>query len=452
MTIKRFLYKAYCLFYAVANWRKRRFTPTGLLVLSIIFVSAGLGLDTRQNTIYQVFTFSLPLLLVSMLFSLFFRARFSVARKLPKFAMVGEPLTYSITIHNQTSKKQKGLTLNENLGDLRPSFEEFIRAREPGEENRNAWDRNVIYHRWLWLIYQNRKASAKEHPLPVLPPNGKEQVKVDILPLHRGYLELPGVTVSRPDPLGLFKSCVSVSNYQRVLILPKRYTLPHLDLPGTRMHHPGGVALASSVGNSDEFVSLRDYRPGDPMRQIHWKSWAKSGKLIIKNFQDEFFVRHGLILDTFQEKPHSKVFEEAVSLAASFVSTIQTHESLLDLMFVGTEAYCFSSGRGVSHADKMMEILACVTPCQDKPFSALLPMLINHASLLSGCICILLSWDEERKEMIQTLKSLEVPLVVIVIADQNEPDTVYDTEAMKEDIHNFHILSADSMEKGLAGL
>jgi uncharacterized protein (DUF58 family) len=218
------------------------------------------------------------------------------------------------------------------------------------------------------------------------------------------------------------------------------------------MHYPGGVALASSVGNSDEFVSLRDYRPGDPMRQIHWKSWAKSGKLIIKNFQDEYFVRHGLILDTFQERPHSRIFEEAVSLAASFVSTIQTHESLLDLMFVGTEAYCFSSGRGISHADKMMEILACVEPCHNKPFSALLPMLMAHASFLSGCICILLSWDEERKEMIKTLKSLKVPLVVLVITDQTEADTVYDTDCMKEDQHNFHVLSAGSMEKGLAGL
>ena len=57
--------------------------------------------------------------------------------------------------------------------------------------------------------------------------------------------------------------------------------------------------MASSVGESEEFVSLRDYRRGDPMRHIHWKSWAKTGKPIVKEFQDEFFVRHALILDTF---------------------------------------------------------------------------------------------------------------------------------------------------------
>ncbi len=458
--MKRFLYKAYCFFYAAANWRKRRFTHAGVLVLVILAVSAGLGMDTKQSTIYQVFTFVLPLLVVSMVCSYFFRARFSVTRKLPEFATVGETLTYSVEIRNQTAKKQKGLYFNENLEDSRPSFDEFIRAREPGEEKRNAWDRNVMYHRWMWLIYKNLKATVREHPIPALSPNGKGHASVDVVPLHRGYLELTGITVSRPDPLGLFKSFFTVSNHQRILVLPKRYSLSQLNLPGTRKHHPGGVALASSIGNSDEFVSLRDYRPGDPMRQIHWKSWAKAGKLIIKEFQDEFFVRHALILDTFQERPHSRIFEEAVSVAASFVSTIQTHESLLDLMFVGSRAYCFSLGRGLSHADKMMEILACVQPCHNKPFSDLLPMLINHAPLLSGCVCILLSWDEERKKMIKTLKSFNVPLVVIVVTDDAGPgsgpdpgyDKIQDAGPMKGDQRNFHILTADNMEEGLTGL
>lgn len=454
--MKRFLYKAYCFFYAAANWRKRRFTRAGVLVLVILAISAGLGLDTSQSTIYQVFAFVLPLLAVSMVCSVFFRARFTVTRKLPKFATVGETLTYSIEIHNRTAKKQKGLYFNENLEDSRPSFDEFIRAREPGEEKRNAWDRNVMYHRWMWLIYRDLKATVKEHPVPALSPNGKGHANVDVIPLHRGYLELTGFTVFRPDPLGLFKSFFTVLNHQRILVLPKRYTLPKVNLPGMRKHHPGGVALASSIGNSDEFVSLRDYRPGDSMRQIHWKSWAKAGKLIIKEFQDEFFVRHALILDTFQQRPHSRIFEEAVSVAASFVSDMQTHESLLDLMFMGTRAYCFSSGRGLSNTDRMMEVLACVQHCNHKPFSDLLPMLINHAPLLSGCVCILLSWDEERKKMIKTLQSLNVPLVVIVISDDAGPGSGQgqdqDTGHMKGDQKNFHVLTVDNIEEGLAGL
>ena len=448
--MRYFFYTSYRLFDGISSWRKQRFTPAGLLVLALLAISAGLGMNPWRSTVYQVFALAVPLLAVALLFSLFFRVRISVKRRLPKFALAGDPLTYSLWVHNHSAKQQKGLLLNEQFGDPRPSFDEFIRAREPEEDSRNAWDRRTMVYRWMWLVARNRQAKGKEQLLPTLAPYGKEKVRVEILPLHRGYLELTGITVSRPDPFGLFKACRFFPCYQRVLVLPKRYRLPQVDLPGSRRHQPGGVSLASSVGNSDEFVSLREYRSGDPLRRIHWKSWAKTGKLIVKNYQDEFFVRHGLVMDTFQEQPHSRAFEEAVSLAASFVSTVESQESLLDLMFVGNKAYCFSSGRGVSHTDSMMEILACVQPCHDRPFSELSSLLINHASRLSGCICILLSWDEERREMVRKLRGIGVPLKIIVVTEQ--VDTVKDAGPMLRDQEDFHVLTAGEMEEGVAGL
>ena len=82
--------------------------------------------------------------------------------------------------------------------------------------------------------------------------------------------------------------------------------------------------MAANIGHSDEFVSLRDYRRGDPVRHIHWRSWAKTGMPIVKEFEDEFFVRHALVLDTFSDEPHSELLEEAVSVAASFACSVLT--------------------------------------------------------------------------------------------------------------------------------
>ena len=48
-----------------------------------------------------------------------------------------------------------------------------------------------------------------------------------------------------------------------------------------------------------------------------------------------FSCGHALVLDTFTDEPHSEIFEEAVSVAASFACTVLTQESLLDLLFVG---------------------------------------------------------------------------------------------------------------------
>src|SRR5688572_3988237 len=132
------------------------------------------------------------------------------------------------------------------------------------------------------------------------------------------------------------------------------------------------------------------------MRRIHWRSWAKAGRPVVKEFQDEFFVRHALILDTFIEPDNTAAFEEAVSVAASFACTIDTQESLLDLLFIGPQAFCFTIGRGVAHTDQMLEILASVAPSPEKPFTALDQLVVEHASSVSGCICVFLKWDESR--------------------------------------------------------
>ena len=122
--------------------------------------------------------------------------------------------------------------------------------------------------------------------------------------------------MARTDPFGLFRAFTKFQAPETVLILPKRYPLPPIILPGTTRFQQGGVALALNVGQSDEFVLLREYRRDDPIRRIHWRSWARIGKPIVREFEDEFFSRYALVLDTFSDEPYSEPFEEAVSVAS----------------------------------------------------------------------------------------------------------------------------------------
>jgi uncharacterized protein (DUF58 family) len=236
---------------------------------------------------------------------------------------------------------------------------------------------------------------------------------------------------------------------QSVLILPKRYSLPDFDLPGSMKYQAGGVALASSVGESEEFVSLREYRPGDALRRMHWKSFAKLGKPIVKEFQDEFFVRHALVLDTFGGAADEEVFEEAVSVAASLAYTVQNQDSLLDLMFVGLQAYCFTYGRGVAELDHVLEVLASVHVGEEKDFDALESLILSHATNLSGCICVFISWDEPRQKLAARLMSRGVPLQVFVVTRDDQPLPLGPMAAQPE---NFHVLPAGQIAEKLAAL
>jgi uncharacterized protein (DUF58 family) len=259
------------------------------------------------------------------------------------------------------------------------------------------------------------------------------------------------VTLARPDPLGLFRALSGVSLPQTMLILPKRYPLPPIALPGVTKYQEGGVAFASNVGQSEEFVALRDYRRGDPLRHVHWRSWAKAGKPIVKEFEDEFFVRHALVLDTFIDDPRSELFEEAVSVAASFACTVLTQESLLDLLFIGPQAYRFTAGRGLAHTNQMLEILASVRACGDRPFRTLETLVLDHAAAVSGCICVLLAWDEARQNLVKKLNALNVPVRVLVITEPGRSPAL-DPGPMRNEPDRFHVLENGQIGQGLARL
>ena len=417
--IRRLYYRSCWLTTSIKYWLERKFTLAGLLVVAGLILTAVRG-DSNLTVGYQAFTFLFCLLFFSFALSLLASIRFSAQRNLPRVAAVGVPIHYSITLRNLKRRRLSNLTLFENLADPRPSYQTFIETVEPLEHLRNVYDRATGFYRWLYLVEQNRTCQILPVKVPEFPPMGSVMVETSFTPLKRGVARFKGLTLGCPDPFGIVHKLVSVKLEQSVLIIPKRYMIPPLALPGIVKYQAGGVALASSVGESEEFVALRDYRPGDPLRHIHWKSWAKTGKPIVKEYQDEFFVRHALILDTFGDATLSPHFEEAVSVAASFACTLQDQDSLLDLLFVGPKAYCFTIGRGLAHTDQMLEILATVSLCQSESFSALHQLVIDHGTNVSGCVCIFMKWDDERQQLVRYLQTLNVPVLVLVIVRDGE--------------------------------
>jgi len=440
------IYRGYRFISWSTYWTKRRYTVAGQAMLGGVMVAMISGLDVENAVGYQAFTLLLALLLIAMVFSLRFRAAFKVERVLPRVATAEQPFTYRVLVRNLSTKAQSGISLIEDLVDPRPAFREWRDYKL--DENRNSRP---------FRLYQGRLRSpfkhvtVKEADLPSLPPEQSGETLVEMTPWRRGIVRFEGVTFARPDPFGLYRALRKAALPQTILVLPKRYPLPPIALPGSLKYQQGGVAMASNIGQSDEFVSLREYRRGDPPRHIHWRSWAKVGKPIVKEFEDEFFVRHALVLDTFTSRPQSELFEEAVSVAASFACTVLTQESLLDLLFVGAEAYCFTAGRGLAHADQMLEILGSVQPCYQQPFATLERAVLEHANVVSGCICVLLEWDELRQRFVEKLKMLGLPVLVMVVRPAGESGPL-DPGPLADSPGSLHSLEVGRIEQQLATL
>lgn len=441
--LRKLVYRGIWRWFSVRAWIRRRFTRAGLAVVGGLLVSAILGVDTEQTIAYQAFGLLFGLLAVALGLSWGFRGRFAVERVLPRFGTVGHPLRYRVTVKNLGRKAQAGLELIEELEGTLPAFEEFVAAQRAEEKRLRSFSIASAARRRGF-----QTTSVKDLALPVLAPCQAADLPGELTPLRRGVLRFKGVTLARSDPLGLFRSLAGVVLPDSLLVLPRRYHLPPVALPGSEKYQQGGVAMAAAVGESEEFISLRDYRQGDPLRHMHWRSWAKVGKPIIKEFQDEFFVRHALILDTFTDDPRSELFEEAVSVAASFACALQTQESLLDLMFVGPRAYCFTGGRGLAHTDQMLEILASVGVCRHEPFTALETLVLDHLSLVSGCVCVLIAWDEPRRQFIKRLRAMGVPLLVLVLAEPGLAAPL-DPGPLRDEPASFHVLPVDAVAEAL---
>ena len=398
---------SYRIFSAVSGtwfWMTRRFTGAGFLVLGTLVTAGALGVDTNQTLAYQIFTFLFALIAAAMLAALFARPGFQVARSLPRVITAGQVFDYRVLVRNLGARPADGLVLLEDLADPRPAFSEYRSALK-----------FPTYRGWWRLAMRNQVAHIDDTALPALAPRAETEVQVRGIAYRRGMLLLTGATVARADPLGLMRSLARVALPDKVVVLPRRYTLPHFLLPGARRYQHGGVALASSVGESEEFMSLRDYRPGDPLQRIHWKSYARSGKPVVKEYQDEFFERHALVLDTFTGRDGTR-FEEAVSRAASFACTLDTQESLLDLMFVGSESFCYTAGRGQLQQGSLLEILAGVRAAAGEPFRRLHDAVLARRAALSGCILILLAWDDARQSLVRALQQSGVPLKVLLVS------------------------------------
>jgi uncharacterized protein (DUF58 family) len=341
---------------------------------------------------------------------------------------VGVPFQYNVAVLNLSAKPQTGLQLRELIVNPYPSLQDFIRLSTPAPKQPKrplTQPPRRVYSSWFRYVAQQRKGITQAIALPTLPPQRSTEVTVEVMPLQRGLLHLKGFSLTCPDPLGLVNTCRTVPLPETVLILPKRYPLPPINLPGLRRYQSGGVALSSAVGETEEFRSLREYQPGDAPRNIHWKSWAKVGKPIVKEAQDEYFVRHALVLDTFIDEgsgeSDAERLEAAVSIAASFASQVQSQDALLDLLFVGLDSHCFTVGRSLGQTERMLEILAAVQPCPAQSFAELIPAVLQRLPQMSSCICIFLRWDATRQTLVQRLRQQQVPVLVLLLQGDDLP-------------------------------
>lgn len=98
--------------------------------------------------------------------------------------------------------------------------------------------------------------------------------------VRRGRLRPGRLLVFTRFPLGLFHAWSWVTFDTTALVYPKPVQAPPID---SQVNSKDGEMLLQS-GTGDDFVGLRDYRPGESLRQVAWKAFAREQGLLTKQF------------------------------------------------------------------------------------------------------------------------------------------------------------------------
>ncbi len=162
--------------------------------------------------------------------------------------------------------------------------------------------------------------------VPVLPSSTPLMQAYTVTLDQRGVYTFPPLTATTRAPFGLFRREAAHLVETNVLIYPEVCQLDHLDLLDRQM---AAQVIGQRVGYGSEVLGVRGYQPGDPQRYIHWRSVARTGQLVTKEFAEETQPGVSIVLDRCLlpgAHPKHNPFEWAIKAGVAVAHYAHQHD------------------------------------------------------------------------------------------------------------------------------
>jgi uncharacterized protein (DUF58 family) len=170
-----------------------------------------------------------------------------------------------------------------------------------------------------------------------------------------------------------------------------------------------------------ELMGVRPYRPGDPVRDLHPKTWARIGTPHVREYQQEYFTPIGVIVDNDREHATEAGFEAAISLAAGVVARLTRGESLIDLLVMGGDVHALTIGRALGTLDQALDVLAAAEPTEAIGNDALLARIDPHLARISCMLIITQSTDDAHLAVADAISRRGIAVRILRVHDDSGP-------------------------------
>ena len=152
--------------------------------------------------------------------------------------------------------------------------------------------------------------------IPMLAPGQSKQTDVEFRTVSRAILPIGPLRIRKGDPFGLVRHEKALAERITVYIHPNIVRLNTLNAGVARDLE--GQPSGQIVDDDLDFYGLREYEPGDDVRNVHWLSSAKTGTLMIRQYEATRRTDTSMTLDVNpQDYVSQEEFEMAVSVHAS---------------------------------------------------------------------------------------------------------------------------------------
>lgn len=348
-----------------ALWPAERsfLTREGLYYVAVSLALLVAGLYQQVNLILLVFTLTAGPLLASVFGGRSMLRRLSVARRFPPYVFSGDPLVVDYTVENsRRTYASLAIFLEDSLAPV-----DRVVSGTAGGTPRTFFPR---------IVARGRARGRWECTSP-----------------KRGRYRFQDLDLGTRSPFGIVEHRVTLPLPHDLLVYPRvgRLTRRWYQLQRQAIENRGGARHDRSA-QQVEYHGLRDYRPGDSPRWIHWRTTARRGALMVKEFEQQNEQDLAILIDPWLPRVKATAeHREAVELAVSFAATVcletcRNSSRRLVLGWTGPGAGAWQGLASVKLLHELLEQLAVLRPNSEggvaELFDAMPPAMLRDALLV----------------------------------------------------------------------
>ncbi len=243
---------------------------------------------------------------------------------------------------------------------------------------------------------------------------------------RRGRYPLGPARLTVKDPLGLFERTTAIGEREELLLYPRIAELPGLPTEEPAALFDTGPIVSRLTGASVDFLGVREYRPGDGLRHIHWAATARLGVPVIKQFEprSSSFVTVFMDLHRLSMRGLGRMstLEYSVRVAGSVTAWICRRGGCVRVVGEGQESFCVGPGSGEGHLLETLEQLAMVKADGELPLDEVLRRWAPEIEAPSTAVLIFSAMSmrfESYVDVVALLRARRIEMTAVLIDEES---------------------------------